>query len=430
MNILIALLVLSLLILIHELGHFLVAKWSGIRVLEFSMFMGPKLFSFQKGETQYTLRLIPMGGYVKMEGEETASDDPRAFSKQKIWKRFLVVLAGPVMNVILAGVLMTIYMMSTPVMTNKVSELGPNSALAKSGVEVGDTLTSWNGRKIYDFRTDMTMFLYGADNKPVQIKWEKPDGSKKEAEMTLYKTPAVYRLGFAVVTDGDKATNIIDMVEPDSPIEKAGIKQGDIIVKIDSTEVANRDDIVKYLNEGRGEGNPAVTVTVHRKDKSLVFRDIAPFEDSYYTIDTDFATKNVNFPQAIVSSSRYSMSTVRMVFTTLGWLFTGHASFKDVSGPVGIVGTIGSVVGRERTLVDKLLSLASLGALLSLNLGVMNLIPFPALDGSKLVLLILEKIRKKPLPPEKEGLISLIGFSLLILVLLGTLINDIPRWLF
>ena len=429
MNLLVALIVLSVLILVHELGHFLVAKWSGIRVLEFSMFMGPKLFSFRKGETQYTLRLIPMGGYVKMEGEETESDDPRAFSAQKVWKRFLVVLAGPVMNVALAFLLMTVFILSSGVMTNRLSEIGTNSPFTAAGIKVGDRLISWNGKTIHDAKTDITMFLYGAKEAPVDIGWVSADGSRQEAEIQLFKTDPVYRLGFSVMIDGETGTNVIDMVETDSPIQKAGLKQGDRIVKINDVEVTNRDEIFGYINDGRGEGNPAVTVTVHRNEQSIIFRDIVPFVDTHYTIDADFEVEHPGFFGAMAASGRYSASTVRMVLTTVGWMFTGQVSFKDVSGPVGIVGTIGSVVERGPSLLDKLLSMASLGAMLSLNLGVMNLIPFPALDGSKLVLLIIEKIRRKPLPPEKEGLISLIGFSLLIILLVATLFNDIPRWL-
>ncbi len=429
MNLFIALIVLSLLILVHELGHFLVAKACGIRVLEFSMFMGPKLFSFRKGETLYALRLIPMGGYVKMEGEEVASDDPRAFNRQKIWKRFLVVSAGPIMNVALAFLLMTAFTLSSGVMTNQVSSVGPNSPFTAVGMKVGDRLLSWNGRTIHDLKTDITMFLYGAKKAPVDISWESADGSRHSAEMTLYKTQPVFRLGFSPLIEAGAATNIIDMIEPGSPMQLAGLKHGDRIVKIDGLDVSNRNEIVAYLNGGRGEGNPAVTLTVRRNEQSLIFRDITPFVDSFYTIDADFVVEKVGFFGALAASGRYSSSTIRTVLTTVGWLFTGQISFKDVSGPVGIVGAIGSVVEREPTLADKLLSLASLGALLSLNLGVMNLIPFPALDGSKLALLLIEKIRRRPLPPEKEGLISLIGFSLLVLLLVATLFNDIPRWI-
>lgn len=429
MNLAVALIVLSILILVHELGHFLVAKMCGIRVLEFSMFMGPKLFSFQKGETLYTLRLIPMGGYVKMEGEEVASEDPRAFSRQKIWKRFLVVCAGPVMNVALAFLLMTAFILSSGVMTNQVSVIGPNSPFTAAGIKTGDRLVSWNGHAIHDLKTDITMFLYGAKEAPVAVSWKSADGVRHDAEMTLYKTKPVFRLGFSPTVEGGIATNIIDMVEPDSPMQLAGLKHGDRIVRINDLPVSNRDEIVAYINGGRGEGNPAVTLTVQRNDQTLNFPDITPFVDSYFTIDAEFAVEKVNFFGALAASGRYSSSTIRTVLTTVGWLFTGQISFKDVSGPVGIVGTIGSVVEREPALADKLLSLASLGALLSLNLGVMNLIPFPALDGSKLALLLIEKIRRKPLPPEKEGLISLIGFSLLILLLVATLFNDIPRWI-
>ena len=428
MNLIVAMIVLSILILVHELGHFLVAKWCGIRVLEFSMFMGPKLFAFTKGETKYTLRLIPMGGYVKMEGEETTSDDPRAFNRQKVWKRFLVVSAGPAMNVVLAFVLMTAYILSTGVMTNRILEFGDNSPFPAAGIKTGDRLVSWNGRAIHDLSTDVNLFLYNADDKPVDIGWTDASGSRHDAEILLAKTTPTYRLGFSVTMVDDKASNIIDVVEPNSPLEKAGLKRGDVIVLIDGQETKNREDIVNWLNGGRGEGNPPVTLTVHRGDASLIFRDITPFMDSRYTIDADFVIEHPGLWGALGGAWNYSASTIRMVLTTVGWLFTGQVSFAEVSGPVGIVGTIGSVVEREPTLADKLLSLASLGAMLSLNLGVMNLIPFPALDGSKLALLLIEKIRRRPLPPEKEGLISLIGFSLVILLLVATLINDIPRW--
>ena len=429
MNLIVALAVLSLLILVHELGHFFVAKACGIRVLEFSMFMGPKLLAFKKGETQYTLRLIPMGGYVKMEGEETASDDPRAFSKQKIWKRFLVLAAGSTMNIVLAFVLMSSYTMAAGVITNRVDSFGEDSPLQQAGMVSGDRLVSWDGNRIHDLSTDLNMFLYGANDEPLDIAWLDASGLRKSATITLPKTEPTYRLGFSVVVEGELATNLIDMVEPDSPIQKAGLRHGDRIVRIDGMEVANREAIVTYLNTGRPEGNPPVTLTVQRDEQSLIFRDIVPFMDSQYYLDTGFTLEEPSFFGSLAAAGRYSISSIRMVLTTLGWLFTGQVSFSNMTGPVGIVGTIGTVVEREVDITEKLLSLASLGALLSLNLGVMNLIPFPALDGSKLVLLIIEKIRRKPLPPEKEGLISLIGFSLLILVLIATLFNDIPRWI-
>ncbi len=429
MNLIVALAVLSLLILVHELGHFAVAKACGMRVLEFSMFMGPKLLAFKKGETQYTLRLIPMGGYVKLEGEETASDDPRAFNRQKIWKRALVMAAGSVMNILLAFVLISAYTLSAGTLGSRVESFGPDSPLQAAGMAVGDRLVSWDGRAIHDLNTDLTMFLYKADEAPFEVAWEDSAGVRRSATITLPRTEPTYRLGFSVTLENDVASNLIDFVEPDSPMQLAGLKHGDRIVRIDGVAVTTRDEIVAYLNEGRPEGNPPVTLMVQREEQSLIFRDIEPFMDSQFYLDTGFVIEKPSFLGSLAAGWRYSLSTIRMVLTTLGWLLTGQISFSNLSGPVGIVGTIGTVVEREITFSDKLLSLASLGALLSLNLGVMNLIPFPALDGSKLVLLLIEKVRRKPLPPEKEGLISLIGFALLILVLVATLVNDIPRWI-
>lgn len=429
MNLIVALAVLSLLMLVHELGHFLVAKACRMPVLEFSLFMGPKLLAFRKGGTQYTLRLIPMGAYVKLEGEEATSDNPLAFNRQKIWKRALVMAAGSTMNILLAFVLMSSYTMAAGVLTNRVEAFGANSPLQQAGMQAGDRLVSWNGRAIHDMNTDMTLFLYGATGDPIGVVWENAQGRRISASITLPRTTPTYRLGFSVVLEGEIASNVVDIVEQDSPIQKAGLRHGDRIVRIDGQEVASRDEIVAYLNNGRGEGNPPVTLTVHRNGASLIFRDVVPFMDSQFYLDTGFVVDKPSFFGSLAAAGRYAVSSIRMVLTTLGWLFTGQLSFSNMSGPVGIVGTIGTVVEREVALSEKLLNLASLGALLSLNLGVMNLIPFPALDGSKLVLLLIEKIRRKPLPPEKEGLISLIGFALLILVLIGTLFNDIPRWI-
>lgn len=431
MNLLIALIVLSVLILVHEFGHFIAARLNGIRVIEFAIFMGPKLFSIKGKETEYSVRLIPMGGFVKMEGEETVSSDSRAYSKKPVWRRFSVIFAGPFMNIVLAFLLIAIFTGNSGYLTNEVTELGEKSPLKVAGMVPGDQLLSWDGMNLFDAKTDLLMIQYGAKDGNVEVSYRRAaDGQVVKTMVDTYRRPAVYRLGFAVQSDADGvATNTIDYVEPDSGLQLAGAQHGDTIIALNGTTVANRDDIVKWLNSDDNGANP-VEVTVLRNGQTIVLSNVKPFVDAQFSLEAGFGyVEKPSFGQVMGASYDFSISTMRSIGKTLSWLFTGKVKFSQISGPVGIIGTINTVVEREPNFIDKLMSLFGLGALLSLNLGLMNLIPFPALDGSKLLLLIIEKVRRKPLPVEKEAMISLIGFALLMMVLVATLFNDIPKFI-
>jgi len=426
MGILVALVALSFMILIHELGHFLVAKSVGIKVLEFSIFMGPKLLSFTKGETTYSLRLIPMGGYVKMEGEDEASDDERSFSKQKVWKRALVIAAGPAMNIILAFILAGIVLSSTGFSTNKIVKLSDDSVLKAAGMEVGDELISYGGRRLYNPSSDVYMMMYGENGLPKDIVYlDASTGERVTKTITPGKTETRFRLGFS----GTSGSNVVDLVEPNSPLEKARVKKGDKIISVDGFSVSSTEDIIEVLNVLRPDKTAPLSITVERNGTLYTFENIQPFSDFQYTLGQVFEQKKGNFVEVIGASVNFSISTIREVITTLGWLFNGTLGFKDLSGPVGIIGTVGSVVEEQQPVSETILNLLYFCAFISINLGVMNLIPFPALDGSILLLLLIEKLRGKPLPPEKMGIINIVGFMLLIGLLIATLFNDIPRWI-
>lgn len=431
MNVLLSLVVLSVLIIVHELGHFAAARLNGIRVLEFSIFMGPKLFSIKGKETEYSFRLIPMGGFVRMEGEETASEDDRAYSRKKVWQRFTVIFAGPFMNLLLAFLLISIFTARTGYLSNRVSELGEDSPLKAAGMSVGDELLSFDGTSIHDTDTDLLLYVYGGEDGLVDVTYRNATtGEVVKRTAESYRTPARYRLGFTVSVDaGGNPSNVIDIVETSSDLQLKGARHGDAIIALNGSPMKNREEIANWLNS-EDHGASPVDVTVLRNGQEIVLEDVQPFVDASLSVDADFAyVEHPTFLQTAGAAWDYSISTVRSVYRTLGWLFTGKVSFNQISGPVGIVGTINSVVEREPSFMDKLMSLFGLGALLSLNLGVMNLIPFPALDGSKLLLLIVEKLRGRPIPPEKESLITMIGFVLLIAVLIATLFNDIPRFI-
>ncbi|HHY65288.1 MAG TPA: RIP metalloprotease RseP [Clostridiaceae bacterium] len=429
MGIIVALIALSILILVHELGHYLAAKAVGIKVLEFALFMGPKLFSFKKGETEYSLRLIPMGGFCKMEGEGESSDDSRAFSNQPVWKRFIVIAAGPFLNILLAFVLASIVLSVSGFFTNRITEFTNDSPVKTAGAEIGDRLISYGGRRILDPASDIDIFMYAEDGSPKELVYFDVSENKKVTKhIAPAKTETRFRLGFTAAEENGVITNIIAIVEPDSPLNKAGIKRGDKIIKLDDTYVSNRDDIVKYLNETRTDKTAPVSITVERNGKELTFENIVPFADYQYTLGINLEYKKGNIFEVIGASVKYCMSNIRNVLISLKWLFTGVVSANELSGPVGIIGTVGTVVETQKTVKDVLLNLAYISSFISINLGVMNLIPFPALDGSILLILIIEKIRGKPIQQEKIGIISFIGFILLIGVLIFTLFNDIPRW--
>lgn len=430
MSILVALLALSLLIIIHELGHFLAAKSAGIKVLEFSLFMGPKLFSVTKGETMYSLRLIPMGGFVKMEGEEESSDDPRAFANQPVGKKAMVVSAGPIMNILTAFVFAVIFLTPTGFYTNKITGIADDSPLKRVGAEVGDRLVSYGGKRFFDIATDMNIFMYGEDGREKEVVYFDADENQKVTKVVAPgRTATRIRLGFTAKLAGNEASNIIDMVETDSPMDKAGIRRGDKVIKLDDTEVSNTEEIREYLNAAREDKTAPLTVTVDRNGETLTFENIVPFADFQYTLGINAEHKQGNFFEVLKASFDYCVSTIRSVFISIGWLINGTVSFKELSGPVGIIGTVGSVVETQQPVGYILLNLVYLCSFISINLGIMNLIPLPALDGGMLLILLIEKIRRKPLPQEKVGMISMVGFVLLVFVLVVTLFNDIPRWL-
>ncbi len=183
--------------------------------------------------------------------------------------------------------------------------------------------------------------------------------------------------------------------------------------------------LVRYLQQSKEK---PVEITVNRDGDTITVHDVKPQPgETYYDLGVQFEYKKGDFFGTLLSGVNYSISTIRSVYMQLGWLITGKVGLKDVSGPVGIVDTIGQVVDMGRGFSEKLLYLLQITMFLSLNLGVMNLLPFPALDGGKLLLIIIEKIRRKAIDPEKEAWISMAGFILLILLLIATLFNDIPK---
>ena len=341
MNIIIAILVFGVIIAIHEFGHFFVAKSCGVKVNEFALGMGPKILSWGKGETKYSLRLLPVGGYCSMEGEDDSSDDDRAFRKKKVWQRILIVSAGAIMNIFLGYILLIgITASQSTIITTQVAQFAENAVSEQTGLQVGDKIISVNGKKVY---SDMDLSYQ-----------------------------------FQVDEDG-----IFDM-----------------------TVVRNGE---KVNLEG------------------VTFEKITENGESRLKIDFYVEAAEKNIGSVISYATGKTVSVARMTWMTLGDMLSGKYKINDLSGPVGIVGAIGDAVESGDSIKEALQNVLSLAVFITINVGIFNLLPLPALDGGRLVFLIIEGIRRKPIKAEYEGMVHFVGLALLLLLVLVVSFNDIMK---
>lgn len=341
LKIILALLIFSLIIVIHELGHFLLAKKNGIGVTEFSVGMGPRLVSFVKGETRYSLKLLPFGGSCMMLGEDGTSDDERSFGKKSVWARISVVVAGAIFNFILAFLL--------------------------------------------------ALFIIGSIG---------------------YDSPEIYQ-----VTDG-------------YPAQAAGMQAGDKIVKLNNENIHVYREVVFFVQFHQGE---KATVVYERDGKQYTTVLEPKLNEETGTYLYGFTGVGTRVKGNAITTIKYSAYEVKFWIETtmksLGMLFEGKVTKDDVQGPVGIVNQIGQTYEQSKSdgIFSVWLNMLNYSILLSANLGVMNLLPLPALDGGRLVFLLIEAIRGKPINQEKEGMVHFVGLMLLMALMVFVMFNDIRR---
>lgn len=403
LKILIAILVFGLIIFVHELGHFLVAKLMGVKVNEFAMGMGPKLFSFGRGETTYSLRLLPIGGFCAMEGEdaagagevklkeegeaagdtvsdtgepaapaivsgeaETPSKDPRAFCNKKVWRRVLIVIAGATMNLILGFVLMIIYYGAVLqpeegrdqvlFTTTTISQFYEDAVSQASGLQVGDTVLKINGKPVLS-SFDMSFFLQN---------------------------------------DEDGVFDMVVRREVDGQMQK-----------------------------------------VHLEDVTFEVRKNAETGTQQLIYDFYVLPQPKTFASVMEQAVRMEGSIGLLVWNTLGDMITGRVGINQLSGPVGVVDAIGDAAlpsnpdgqGGVSFAIDWEM-LIMMMAMITVNVGIFNLLPLPALDGGRLIFLIFEGIFRRPVPAKYEGMVHAIGMLLLLGLVLFVTFFDIKRLIF
>ena len=347
MSIIFAILLFSVLIFVHELGHFLAAKASGVQVNEFSMFMGPAIWKKQKGETLYSIRCIPIGGYCAMEGENDDTDNPRSFQKAAWWKRLIILVAGAFMNFVIGVMLMVIVFLpmqqfAVPVITEFEQGCTLNG---EGGLQIGDKILEIDGEKIY-VQSDFSMIL---------------------------------------------ALN--------------GGTVHDLVVERNGEKV--------YLND--------FEMLTH----SFPNEDGTTSERYGFSFDIQDAT----FGDRISYAWKTTIDTVRMTRLSVQMLLTGKVGLSDMAGPVGIVSQMSDVAESSPTWVDALLNMLYFGAYIAINLAIMNLLPIPALDGGRVVALLLttliEAITRKKIDPKYEGYIHAAGMLLLLGLMALIMFKDI-----
>lgn len=347
-SIIFAVLLFSILIFVHEFGHFSTAKLSGVQVNEFSIFMGPAIWKKQIGETLYSIRCIPFGGYCAMEGEDSDTDNPRSFQKAAWWKRVIILVSGAAMNFIAGFLIVLIVNCSLAVVTPQVGALRTGSTMAQpGGLLVGDTIMEMNGQSVSST----------AD--------------------------------FSAILEQDLS-----------------VTEFDVLVLRDGQQVLLENVVMIPQEFPENEEGQAGT---------------------FYGVT--WATRELTFGEALERTWDDCLYFAKLVWMSLGMLLSGEAGLGDMSGPVGIVGQMTQMAAASGTLKNALLNISYFGGFIAINLGVMNLLPIPALDGGRVVSLLLttaiEKITKKKLDPKYEGYIHGAGMILLLALMAVIMFKDV-----
>lgn len=442
-----AIVFISILIFFHELGHFIFAKLMRVKVLKFSIGFGPRLISKKIGETEYILAAIPLGGYVKPLGEEpgeeiSEEDKPRAFNCQPVWKRAAIILAGPAFSFLLAFLIFATFLsLKYPVIvpdldalnalaSNTIDDVMEGSPAMKAGLKIGDTVITINGKSISMWEEMKNMFEQNPGRELV-LKVKRGDkviNISVTPELTKIKGKGGEK---AIGTIGvSKRTSIIGEVMENSPAMKAGLKNGDSILSIDEASVVNWEKMAMIISRNAGKelklkikrGDEIIDIRVipepeRRKDntgKEIIVGRIG-ISGPYYAIQS---SSILQAPlKGIEAVYDWSVLTVRVV----GRLFTGNMSLKQVGGPL----TIGDVAGKAASAGPY--SFFNFIAIISINLAILNLLPIPVLDGGHLMFLSVEAVRRKPLSERTMKVVNAIGLSLLLVLIVFVIYNDIMR---
>ena len=435
--------VLGVLVAFHEFGHFLMARWVGVRVLKFSLGFGPRLIGRQVGDTEYLVSAVPLGGYVKLFGEEESDatspeEQRRSFSHQDLWKKVLIVFGGPGFNFLLAylifaGWLATgapLFVPSFQDLTPDIEAMKPGSPAHTAGLQVGDRVLRVNEKDI-STRTELYDAVAKSTGRPLTL-----DVRRGGQVKTLVVTPSaatvqengkdvtVYSLGI------EETAPVVTAVMHGSPAMAAGFKEGDRVVAIDGQAIHSWSQMTGIVKDSP---NRPLKVEVSR-DGRVVALTVTPAMERVVVNGkpVEIGKIGVSGPgRSVIRSSNPLLAVWHGVEATWGWteltvvgiykMIAGEISSKNIGGPL----TIASISGEAGT--QGLSSLVFLIAILSINLGVLNLLPIPILDGGHLLFFLIEAVLRKPLGDRQRELAQQVGLLLLVCIMVFAFWNDIER---
>ncbi len=400
---------LGVLITIHELGHFIVAKLCKVKVNEFAIGFGPAIWQKQVKETKYTLRLIPLGGYNSMEGEDEASEDERSFSKASIPKRIAIVIAGATVNIIFAIVIyFTITASSGTYISNQIDEILDGYVAQTVGLQVGDKIIEGNGKGIKS-KTDLNEVVEKSQGKEIKTKID------RNGEIIEYNIkPSEIKSKVTGIYLDEKCK--IVAVQKGSSSENQGVQANDILLKVNGVSINGDRNIA--LQEISQKDADTMILIVQRGEEEVTIELVPDYETSYI-LGINLRPAEDTFVNRCINGGMQTQEFLVSIVDNLKQLFTGNVGVDQMMGPVGI----SEVVAKT----DGVKEFFEMMALISLSLGVTNLLPIPALDGGKILILLIEAIRRKPMKQETEVNIQLLGFSILIALSLYVTYNDIVR---
>jgi regulator of sigma E protease len=425
--------VLGVMVFVHEAGHFLAAKGFGVRVLTFSLGFGKRIFGFERGGTDYRVSILPLGGYVKMAGDDPTAvltGDPGEFLGRPRWQRFVIILMGPMMNFVLAVAVLTgLYMFhfQKPAYEDQSVVIGavdPDSAASQAGLQPGDRVVQFDGIR---------------NPKWQDIKFKVLTGAEHPIPLTVDRGSQTLHMSLTPHTEGQDGAGVagwypyvplvIDKTEPRQPAGEAGLEPGDMIVGMDGEPIYYYPLIVQDLRDGKGK---PVDLTVNRDGKEFrvhvkpAYTDVMGLKTWRIGVtirQTEFVIRKLPLGLAFEYSVRDNYRTFLEDFDVLGKILSRRLSAKSLAGPIGIAQISGEVY--RRGIAD----LLAFVAFISVDLGIINLLPVPVLDGGHIFMLAIEGLMRRDLSLQVKERVMQVGVVLILLLFVFVMYNDIMRTL-
>ena len=414
---LIALLILAILIVVHEFGHYLIGRILGFKVLEFAVGFGPKLIKWERKGIKYSIRAIPLGGFCSFAGEDEDSvDDPRAMNNMPWYKRLAVLFSGAGFNIVFALIIGFVLFVTSGYSVATIKSIEEGTPIASTTAMAGDIIVAVNGQRVTTSSSLTNMINDAAESDDKVTLTLNRNGEQFDITTVFYVDYVNYtRIQYEVLSDN---TVRVYSVGDDSPFAGLNLQKGDIVVAVNGKKIKG---IAELNNEIKHSESSTATLTLLRNGSEFeVTANLVMQPYNRVGITLSYANAPMPIGEAVTTTFTSSWKLGGDILSLLGQIVTGQADMSMVTGPVTTIGTMGSIVGQsaEGGLWSVAVTVLNLLWAISINLAVFNLLPIPALDGARMVFVLIEGIFRKAINREVEGKIHAIGFMLLILLVI------------